>query len=441
MTPKSEVLDIAHRFSCHVNRGGSLMLVAFFAMLLPSCAQGKSVISSAVTGSWPMYQAVPSHNAVLNVQAPPHWSFNAGGQINGGLAIVGKRVFLDTLAGDVFALDLGTGRPLWSRRFDNDVMSTPIVVNDLVIVGTGRNPTAHDRDNAFAYDPNTAANRSGFWGRIGGDNIVALDARTGQMRWHYRTSGEDMPSPAVVQGALVFANGDSHAYELSTSGIARWRQRVHGIATMASAISVNDGTVVVSVCSDAMAHGATIALNVAGKLLWRAPHGNCDSSPTYADGRVFVSGVINDDARSRYGWTTVAALDARNGRVSWFYRTHHPGLYTTVGSSERAIAGTYADGRYFQPAVTSDEILAFDASTGHVRWRLHTKAPVKMSPVVDRGRVYFGDTGGVFYKVRERDGIVEWTHRFPKPFTTSPPVLIGRSVLCADGSTLALFAP
>lgn len=393
---------------------------------------------SPVTGSWSMYQDAPSHNAVLNTTHPQHWTVDAGGQVNGGLAVVGNNIFLDTLAGDVLAIDLRTGSELWSTHFDNEVMSTPIVTDGMVIVGTGRNPTARDKATAFAYDPNLPANEQGFWGRIGGDRIEALDASTGRVRWSYRTAGEDMPSPTILPGAIVFSNGDGHAYALDTaSGAPRWRTSLSGIATMASATSA-DGRIFLSVCSDAMRSGATLALNASGKILWRSPYGNCDSSPTYANDRVFASGISNESASA--GRTVIAALHATDGRPVWIYRTTATGTFTKVGSSERAIAGTYADGLYLQPIVTSDSVIAFDASTGRIRWQLHTAAPVKMSPVVYAGNVYFGDTRGIFYKVRERDGAVVKRRRFSKPFTTSPPVVVGGTLLCANGVELSAFA-
>ncbi len=410
--------------------------------MMDACSSTPAARTLSVSGSWAMYQMAPSHDAIVtNATIPTNWKYDAGGQINGGLAVVDNRVFLDTLAGNVMALDLHTGKPLWSVKLDNLVMSTPIVSQDLVIVGTGRNGNGHNQQGSFVYvyavDP---ANRSGFWGRDEGDHVEALDAVTGKVRWTYRTAGEDMPSPAYVAGTVIFANGDGHAYALNAaSGEALWRQPLNGIATMASATAAKH-TIFVSVCSHAQTKGNTIALSQEGTVLWRAPYGNCDSSPTYGDGEVFVSGV--DGNRTTFGFgghTIIAALNRANGRPLWTYRTPTAGPYTRIGSSERAIAGTYADDMYFQPIATGDELLAFDAKTGTVRWRVRTQGPVKMSPVIVDGSVYFGDTSGVFYKLRERDGTLQATRIFDKPFATSPPVLVGHTIVCANGSTVYTF--
>lgn len=340
---------------------------------------------------------------------------------------------MDTLAGDVEALDLRTGTNLWSVHLDNEVMSTPVVVNGLVIVGTGRNASAANATFAYAE---TSRQHSEFWGRDEGDHVEALDTASGKIHWAYRTSGEDMPSPVNESGKLVFSNGDGHLYALDLGGQALWRRELGGIGTMSSAIAVNRA-VFVSICSGEQMRGATVAFDLSGNPLWHASYGDCDSSPTYGDKTLFVSGISGNRTSFGFGGRTiVSALRAKDGTLRWKYQTPEAGSFTRVGSSERAIAGTFSAGLYFQPIVTSDEVVAFDAGTGNVRWRLRTQGPVKMSPVIHDGSAFFGDTGGVFYKVRARDGKVLATKLFAHPFATSPPIVVGGMILCANGSSV-----
>jgi outer membrane protein assembly factor BamB len=399
----------------------------------PSSAASKLTIA----GSWPMYQLRADHNAVI---APSglraHWTFDAGSMINSGIAYVGDEIIFDTFGKQIIALDARSGAIAWRATSDNILMSTPAVANGIVFVGTGSN--AHGANmKAFAYDP--VGTMHNLWGRAEGDHVVALDAATGEQRWHYRTAGEDMPSMAVSGGLVLFANGDAHAYGLrASSGDLQWRTDLPGVSTMASTTMIGP-LALFSVCD--FEHGgaaATLALDAkTGAVRWRAPYGNCDSSPAYGGGRIYTSGVIDSKQTDvAGGYAVIAALDPHNGKALWTYRSPSPGPYTSVGTNERAIAGTYADGAYFQALPTEGALVAFDAATGSVRWRFHTAGPVKMSPVVDRGTVYFGDGAGLLYEVDEKRGSLRRTHIFKEPFSCAPPVIVGHTLLYVDGSTV-----
>ncbi len=69
-----------------------------------------------------------------------HWSFDTKAKINGGLAIVGNTLFLDTFGKEVIALDARTGKLIWrTGGLRNIIMSTPVVAEGLVFVGSGAN--------------------------------------------------------------------------------------------------------------------------------------------------------------------------------------------------------------------------------------------------------------------------------------------------------------
>jgi outer membrane protein assembly factor BamB len=129
-------------------------------------------------------------------------------------------------------------------------------------------------------------------------------------------------------------------------------------------------------------------------------------------------------------------LNAGTGKPVWVYRGDKTGFWTLLSSDETAIAGTYAAGTYYQPAPLTDEIIAFDAPTGHVRWRFRTSGPVKMSPVVWKGRLYVGDTVGLFYTLDARSGNLLEVRAFRQPFTTSPPIVAGNKILIVNGTSV-----
>lgn len=421
-------------------RGGAAFVAA--AALLCACARSAPHVA-ALAGIWPQYQSNAAHNAVVARGAlRVRWKFDARARINGGLAVVGGRVFLDTFSGDLVSLHLATGKIAWKHRADNIVMSTPVVGDGLVVFGTGRNGASGGTNKSFVYAGGAQTGKTiDFWGRPAGDHLLAFEAATGARRWAYRTAGEDMPSPAIADGRVLFANGDAHAYALSLKkGHALWQRSLGGIATMASA-NFAAGRVFVSVCSHAMRRAQSLALAPStGRILWRAPFGNCDSAPTYAHGRLFLSGVSGNTASFGFGSRAViAALDARTGRMLWRYRSKHARPYSKVGSSERAIAGTYANGLYYQAIPTSDELLAFDPATGAVRWRFRSNGAIKMSPVVAGGKLFVGDAAGLFYSIDAKSGRLLAVKMFADPFATAPPVLVGKTLLLVNGESVYAF--
>lgn len=165
-------------------------IIALLSLLLVA-----SIVPAAA--AWNEYQLSPSNNAVLRGAEKLHWIIDIGRKDNGGLAVDGATIFLDDFSGRVMAIDAKSGNPLWSTNAGAVVMSTPIVADGLVIVGTGRNGRLHSSGSDYT------------WGRPGGDSIIALNRHTRAIVWKFHTVGEDMPSPAYVHGRIVFVNGDA----------------------------------------------------------------------------------------------------------------------------------------------------------------------------------------------------------------------------------------
>lgn len=393
----------------------------------PTALDDLVVAAPLPTSSWPMYQHDASHNAYFSKRNfARRWIAQLGGRVNGGLAVVGDRLYLDSFDRHLYAIDLSTGAIRWKAALDNIVMSTPVIAVGRVIVGTGR-------DGFSNTDPHAQ-----IWARPKGDDIVAFDANTGRRIWSFHTVGEDMPSPAIVGKTVVFANGDLHAYGLDVvTGRLLWRRALPGIATMASTTAVSN-KVFIGLCHNMPHFRKTLALDVRnGRMEWANPNGSCDASATVSNGLVLVDG--NDEKTtgvySPGGRDIIAAVDEGSGKTIW-QRVGPQGPYTAVASGEHAIAGTVADGVLYQSVVNEDVVLALDSKSGKLLWRTATSGPVKMSPVVTANRVIFGDTAGVLYDIERTTGHVLDTQSFTAPFSTSPPIVVGDTLLIANGRDL-----
>src|SRR5688572_3617131 len=185
------------------------------------------------------------------------------GAANRGLAILGDTLFLGTVDAHLIAIDARNGRPIWNTTVANTldgyaITLAPLVIKDKVLIGTagGEYPT---RGFVAAYDAATGKEAwkfhtipatgepgndtwpAGAWEHGGGsvwltgsydpvlnltywgvgnpnpdfdaasrkgdnlytDSVVALDADTGKLRWHFQFTPNDPYDWDAVQTAVL----------------------------------------------------------------------------------------------------------------------------------------------------------------------------------------------------------------------------------------------
>jgi outer membrane protein assembly factor BamB len=422
-----------------------ILATAAAVAVLSACAASRAGVNAPLrpeSASWPMYQHSPDRNAVFSdYSLTRDWVYDAKAKINSGMALVGNTLLFTTFGHKVVALDVRDGHRLWHASLANIAMSTPIVAGNTVYVGTGKDGVLlQSLRDSFTFRNiylrlKYHAEKAGIMGVQAGDEVAAFDLHSGARRWTYRTDGEDMPSAVYDGGRLIFANGDHHAYALrADTGGELWRTSLGGLSTMASAVQAGN-LVVVAVCGGPM-NASAVALNPAsGKIVWRSPYGWCDAAPAYGHGEVFASSLTPGSNRLQAS-TRVAALDAKTGKTLWVFHGRPNGLWSGVGSGEAVVAGTYANGVYYQSDPYQAEILAFNAATGKVLWRFDTSGPSKMSPVVENGRLYIGDIAGLFYTIDARNGQLLEIRAFKKPFSVAPPIIAGSKILVVNDSSV-----
>lgn len=406
------------------------LAAALATTLLPlACATAVAAQTPPSTATWSMYQDSPGHDAVFPGPAQGYtWSFPTRGKIVSGLSVVGGTVFAASFDHRVYALDAATGKLEWSAVTGNVIMSDPIVARDIVVVGTGTN------DVLVATPTQTR------WGNPHGDAEYGIDASTGKTLWIHRTVGEDMPSPALVGDLLVFGNGNDVVQALNLfTGKPVWRTPVQGVTTMSSAAAWHHTVYLVageSPISSLKPPVFTYALDAeTGKILWKAPYGDADCSPTLGASMVFVEGstTIRGVAPPKNTVNTVTALDAATGARVWAYTSPRGAL---IHHGEQAAAGMFSAGVLYQALPEENQFLAFSAATGKVLWRVNTRAPVKMSAVLWHHRLLFGDVKGDFYTVDAGTGKVLAVRKFPQGFSSSSPVVVGATLAVASGTTV-----
>lgn len=241
------------------------------------------------------------------------------------------------------------------------------------------------------------------------NQVVALDAATGQVQWS--TKVKDYPNPAapnlVVQGGLVIiGDRDVRALDIST-GALRWQFQTDSIP---EAVATADADMYYT---GQRVYPIVYALGLTdGSLRWKVNVGQGWQYPGFVSG-VSVSGdtvyagVIHYKAWNGYLQSGVTvALDRHTGKELWRYETPGPDNQVTwaphvVGNllvlDDLLGYGLYAIDR-------------FSPQAGE-KWRVTSPgqgAGPTTPSVVDNGVVFAGTGGGYAFAIEAATGNVIW---------------------------------
>lgn len=357
-----------------------------------------------------------------------HWTYNAGEPLqqasmaNGVVYVSGDGGNLSSRTNDcIYALDAATGTLLWKTHLDNMSMTTPLVADGLVFVGTGT--------QGFSGSNLTAVNELNARHVIRGtgpSGIYALDASSGRVVWQYRTVGENMPTFVYHHGVLFVANGNGGVYAFNArTGVRQWA------LNMGSYVSMSSPTLAHGVLYVSGAHPYDLyAINVnTHRLLWASPiphvfAGSDDSSLAYAHHLIYVMGTTGSWNQAS---SVVFAFNAQ-GQVVWQSRLGSGKLPTDIEVSAPVVVGT----SLFVGSPITDQEYALNAISGKVLWTFRAAGPISESPAVAHQILYFGDGTGMFYALEATSG-KELASRFlTGAFAADYPVVVGETIYQPD---------
>jgi len=265
--------------------------------------------------------------------------------------------------GSVCALNLTNGNLAWCRVFPNQIMTQPIIVNGILIIGLGNNVlTPTYRGTGVNY-------------------IAALNVTNGNVLWNYTTIGEDMPTPAYYRGLVIESDGSGDAFALNiTNGKPIWVDELGSYDSMSSLLLVND----VVYFGTATTFWAINATN--GNVIWSdylyGSYNNMggldDSSPAYYRGIVVTSFTVHyaNDTMS----VMLIALNATDGETLWVL---NEGLSKVTPNLEAPPVVIYSGIVLHDSPVGL--LYAVNVSNGHVLWTFRT-GPTLSNAVVVYGR-------------------------------------------------------
>jgi outer membrane protein assembly factor BamB len=271
--------------------------------------------------------------------------------------LMSGRLYYQKNNGEIYSVSAGTGRVRWRRHIGGLSASTPAAAGGKVYA---------------------VVNKGGEGGIAGAGpgKVVAMDGRSGRIRWTKRLASASESSPLAHDGRLYVGSQDGTVYcLLAKSGRIVWRHRAGGAVKAAPAFSQDRIFVA--------AYGGTVtALRASnGKVIWRSGTsgrsfgraGNFYGTPAVAFGRVYAG---NTDGR-------VYSFAASSGKLAW---THSTGGFVYAAPAVADVPG-------MKPAVFigsySGHFMALDARSGGVLWNKAGYGKISGAASVIGDVVYF----------------------------------------------------
>ena len=371
--------------------------------------------------SWTTYDSSVNHNAIvpLSKTAPAalasgvHWKtreFHAvalnqqplgtqafGGSVNAavtmtqnlgngvGVSLWGHDVYAASSSGYIYAVNALTGQTKWRVRTLNVDMSNPLVERGTLYAGTGNVAFNFPALGTFGHSLPTV--RGGGYG-----GIYAINARSGHIKWFHPLSGNQMPTPALSQGTLYFANGNGYFYALNANtGKTLWKLDLKGFDSMSSTTlwsnpSTKQTYAIVGTTDpnqlnaiNLSTHQISWSVNIPGITLT----GMGDETPAYSQTAGLL--VEADSVRlqpTQTGGTVnmgVYGINPANGQMLWqdsLGRGPIPAAY------RGAVAMTHNGIAYVSDTATST-LFAINAKTGQILW--NSKIPNALPAGAGRG--------------------------------------------------------
>ncbi|MFC1543502.1 PQQ-binding-like beta-propeller repeat protein, partial [Candidatus Neomarinimicrobiota bacterium] len=142
-----------------------------------------------------------------------------------------------------------------------------------------------------------------------------------------------------------------------------------------------------------------------------------------------VNASINWDFLRPEGWMTYRHDNARSGistarlttplALRWVYQPTHapqPAWPAPAEELERihfdnAYHVTTSGGRVYFGSSVDNKVYAISAKTGEVQWTFFAEGPVRYTPTVWKGQIYFGSDDGYVYCLGAKNGKLIWKYR------------------------------
>jgi outer membrane protein assembly factor BamB len=365
------------------------------SLRLPAAENASNIASPlrATAESWPMFRGDERGSGVAVSALPDDpqvlWKKSMGKDavFESTAAIVDGVIYIGSLDGNFWALDLATGDEKW-KFFSELGFHAPAAVKDgRVYVG--------DADGRFH----------------------CLDAATGKPLWAIATDAEINACANFYKDKVLVGSQDGSLTCLTAAdGKQVWKYQIEDMVQ--SSPTIADHFVFLAGC-DSQLHVIDIETGQAtNKLDIGGPTGN---AAAVSGDRLFFGSQSN----------VVLGVDWKKPEIVWEFKAE--GRKAPYQSSAAVVENLVILGG------RDRTVHCLDAASGQEKWNFPTKGQVDGSPVVVGRRVYIGSADGRLYGLDLQTGEKQWEYDSGSAFVSSPAVAAGRMVIGNDDGELLCF--
>ncbi len=277
------------------------------------------------------------------------WTRELGAPVFGRVAAAGSHLLVAADSGELFCLDVSTGRDVWRTRIG------PAETKHVI-------PT-HFGDMEWDFAGPDPVILDGVVYVAGSDHALrALDAATGALRWQFQAGERIRGGVCVAGGQIVFGSRDNFVYSVNQrDGQLHWKFDTGSPVNTAPVFA--SGRIVIGTRD----RSRLFALDAeTGRPVWSVYYwlSWVESTPALVDGTLYIG--ASDGARIR-------AIDASAGRVLWATKVWGWTWGTPLVVGDTIYYGTAGAPEYF---VTQRASLgAIDRNTGALKWRRPLSSP------------------------------------------------------------------
>lgn len=413
--------------------GSRRIAVTLLALILG----GASHPHVAAPKEWGQFRLNAANNAVLDGDLETSWSIETGGGFSSSPALTGQTLYIGNNAGTLYAIDYRTGKTRWTFSAHAPLMSNPLVVGDLVIVGEGNQESHTWKDDAGALAKLVVG--------TGESALIAIGRHDGKERWRVPVDGTAMPTAALMNGRLILHNGSGFVAAIDpANGTVIYSKDVRSAASMSAMLPI-DGNVAVS--AGAVQNVVFGVNSLDGSIVWSAPFsyyasGLGDCPPASDGARVYCDFIMPPDGShitgaGRPGTEHVYAVNATGGALAWDVEIEN-GM---VPQWNEAAIPLVADGRLYVGSSMAPRMHAIDPSTGKVLWQTNVRGVVKGGAAAKDGTIYFGDYGGYLWALDARTGRVVGDKKYNTNFNVGSPLIAGKTLFIGSNTGTVLAVP
>ena len=335
----------------------------FFVMLfLSGCA--KSLMKFAMVpdeNPYSMFGENPSRNFYVPVEVSDSlsliWEKSTYGSFpNSSVSVYNDYVFINDLAGRVFAYNISDGKQVGVLKYKGAVYSTPLLYQSTIIF-----PSVQEKDNITELV---------FYNYSDGKEIDVDEIE-----------GKILSEMIALKESIIFLTDDGTVYRYTISNRKEWE--THTNKRTHCSPSLKDGKVIFG--NDV---GEIFALDVNnGDSIYVKKFGGIfNGAPSIDEENFYIS---NDNGK-------VYSINLADGSLNWEFNSGARILMTPAFDNNNLIVGNLAG-----------DLFSLDKKSGNVNWKINTGGLLNATPLITENRIIIPDSFLAYYLIDKSNGDIK----------------------------------